>query len=139
MMWRRHHLIWVILLAIQPLMLSGCGSNAPPPGATGTPSAQDALSDMVSLLNHFKSEGKPPPATIAQIMPIEPGFPNAYLGLVRKEIDYVWGQSIDPAGAGKVLAYEKAVETGSGYVLMQDGTIKTMQSAEFQALPKAGK
>jgi hypothetical protein len=139
MMWRRHHLVGVILATIQAFLLVGCGSSKPPPGATGTPNAQEALSDMVLLLNHLKSEGKPPPAAIAQIVPIEPLFPSAYLGLVRNETDYVWGQTIDPAGAGKVLAYEKAVETGSGYVLMQDGTIKTMQSAEFQALPKAGK
>jgi hypothetical protein len=139
MMWCRHRLAWAILFSFQAFLFSGCGSGQAPPGATGTPSAKDALSDMVNLLNHFKSEGKPPPKAIAEILPVEPLFPGAYLGLFRNEIEYTWGATIDPAGAGKVLAYEKAVETGSGYVLMQDGTVKTMQASEFQAAPKATK
>ena len=136
-MWCRHHLTLAILAAIQVFLSAGCGSSKPPPGATGTPSAKDALSDLVNLLNHLQNEGKPPPATIAHIAPIEPLFQGAYLGLVRNEIVYVWGARIDSAGAEKVLAYEKAVETGSGHVLMQDGSIKTMSSSEFQAAPKA--
>jgi len=120
-------------------LLVGCGSSKAPPGATGAPSAKEALNDVVSLLNHLKSEGKAPPATIADVVPIEPLFPAAYLGLVRDEIVYVWGSPIDPAGSGKVLAYEKAAETGSGYILMQDGTVKTMESSELKAAPRATK
>lgn len=139
MLWCRYHLACTILICFQAFLFVGCGSSKAPAGATGTPGAQEALADMVSMLNHIKSEGKPAPQSIAHLMPIEPLFQAAYLGLARGEIDYVWGTTIDPAGAGKVLAYEKAVETSSGYVLMQDGTVKTMQSAEFTALPKATK
>ena len=138
-MWGRHNLAWVTLATVHAFLFVGCGSSKAPPGATGAPSAKEALTDVVSMLNHLKGEGKTPPATIADIVPIEPVFQAAYLGLVRDEIVYVWGATIDPAGAGKVLAYEKAVEAGTGYVLMQDGTVKTMQSSEFQAAPKATK
>jgi hypothetical protein len=120
--------------------LVGCGGEREvPPGATGAPTAKESLDDMVSMLNYLKSEGKPPPFNMAALQPVEPIFQGACLGIIRGEVVYVWGATIDPAGAGKVLAYEKAVETSSGYVLMQDGTVKTMQSAEFTALPKATK
>jgi hypothetical protein len=135
----RYNQAWAMLASVLVFLFVGCSSSKAPPGATGTPSAKEALTDVVSMLNHLKSEGKPPPAKIADVIPIEPLFQGAYLGLVRDEIVYVWGAPIDLAGAGKVLAYEKAVETGSGYVLMQDGTLKTMQSSEFQAAPKATK
>jgi hypothetical protein len=128
------------LLAITLLALGcGGGSGDSESKTTGAPSAKQALDDLVNLLNHLKSENKPPPATIKDIEPIEPVFPGAYLGLVREEIVYVWGTTIDPAGADKVLAYEKAAEATSGWVLMQDGSLKTMDAAQFQAAPKAAK
>jgi hypothetical protein len=120
--------------------LVGCSEDRTiAPDATGAPTAKEALDDLVNLLNYVKMEGKQPPARAADLQPIEPIFLNACLGITRGEIVYVWGTTIDPTGAGKVLAYEKAVETGSGYVLMQDGTVKTMPTSEFQALPKATK
>lgn len=76
---------------------------------------------------------------MADIQPVEPLFQGAYLGLVRDEIVYVWGAQINPSATDKVLAYEKAVEAGSGWVLMQDGSLKTMQASEFQTAPKATK
>ncbi len=126
----------VLALALYSL---GCGSTESASAPTGAPGAKDSLSDLVSLLNHLKSENKMPPARVADIEPIEPLFQGAYLGLVRGDIVYLWETPIDPAGAEKVLAYEKTVETGSGWVLMQDGTLKTMDSAQFQAAAKAAK
>ena len=117
----------------------GCGSTESTSAPTGAPSAKESLSDLVSLLNHLKSENKKLPARVADIEPIEPLFQGAYLGLVRGEIVYLWESPIDPAGADKVLAYEKAVESGSGWVLMQDGSLKTMDASQFQAAPKAAK
>ena len=117
----------------------GCGSADTKVEATGAPTAKQGLEDLVSLLNHLKSENKPAPAKIEDIQPIEPLFQGAYLALTREEIVYNWGATIDPAGTDKVLAYEKAVESTSGWVLMQDGSLKTMQASEFQAAPKASK
>jgi hypothetical protein len=117
----------------------GCSSAPSKVGATGTPSAKEALADLVNLLNHLKMENKKPPASVQDIEPIEPLFQGAYLGLVRGEIVYLWETPIDPAGSDKVLAYEKGAETASGWVLMQDGSLKTMEASEFQAAPKATK
>ncbi len=121
-------------------VILGCsGERKVPPGATGAPTAKESLDDLVTMLNYVKTEGKQPPAHMGDLQPLEPIFQSACLGIIRGEVVYLWGTTINPAGAGKVLAYEKAVETGSGYVLMQDGTVKTMQSSEFQAAPKATK
>jgi hypothetical protein len=125
--------------AIGFVVLGCSGERKVPPDATGAPTAKESLDDLVMLLNYVKTEGKKPPANMAELQPLEPLFQGACLGIIRGEVVYLWGATIDPAGAGKVLAYEKAVETGSGYVLMQDGTLKTMQSSEFQAAPKATK
>lgn len=125
--------------AIAVVILGCSGERKVPPGATGAPTAKESLDDLVSLLNHVKTEGKRPPAGMAELQALEPIFQGACLGVIRGEIVYLWGTTINPAGADKVLAYEKAVETGSGYVLMQDGTVKTMESSEFQAAPKAAK
>jgi hypothetical protein len=138
--WLHRAVCGLLFLAITLLALGcGGGSGEDESKATGAPSAKQALDDLVNLLKHLKSENKPPPAKIQDIVPIEPLFPGAYLGLVREEIVYVWGTTIEPAGADKVLAYEKAAESASGWVLMQDGALKTMESAQFQAAPKAAK
>jgi hypothetical protein len=129
----------ICLVVSLALYSFGCGSTESTSAPTGAPSAKDSLSDLVSLLNHLKSENKKPPARVADIEPIEPLFQGAYLGLVRGDIVYLWETTIDPAGADKVLAYEKAVESTSGWVLMQDGSLKTMDTAQFQAAPKAAK
>ena len=129
----------VCLIGMAGLLSLGCGSAETSPAPPGTPGAKDALGDLVYLLDHLKNEGKPAPARVQDIEPIEPLFQASYLGLVRGDIDYVWGTMIDPAGTDKVLAYEKAVESGSGWVLMQDGSLKTMDSTQFKAASKAAK
>ncbi len=95
-------------LAFLPL---GCNSTETTSAPPGTPGAKDSLTDLVYLLSHVKSENRKPPARIADIEPIEPLFQGAYVGLVRGDIVYLWETTIDPAGADKVLAYEKAVES----------------------------
>ena len=130
-----------LLLLASTLLAIGCGSGGgeTESAATGAPSAKQSLDDLVNLLKFLKSDNKPPPASLADVQQIEPMFPGAYLGLVREEVVYVWGTTIDASGADKVLAYEKAVESTSGWVLMQDGTVKTMDAAQFKAAPKATK
>jgi len=131
--------MWTHVIFAFALFALGCSSTESTSAPSGTPSAKESLADLVSLLNHLKSENKKPPARVADIEPIEPLFQGAYLGLVRGEIVYLWETTIDPAGKDKVLAYEKAVESGSGWVLMQDGSLKTLEASQFQAAPKATK
>ena len=128
------------VLLVAAVSVTGCGSGAEnETAATGSPTAKQALEELVTLLNHLKSENKPPPAKLEDLQPLEPVFLGACLGLSREEIVYEWGTTINPAGSDKVLAYEKAPESGTGWVLMQDGTIKTMDSGALKAAPKAAK
>ena len=39
----------------------------------------------------------------------------------------------------EIVAHEKNAPAEGGYVLLQDGSVKTMTAAEFAAAPKAGK
>jgi hypothetical protein len=129
----------VVLVGAATLLALGCGSADSTTGPPGTPGAKEALTDLVSLLDHLKTENKSPPAQIQDIEPVEPLFQASYVALVRGDIVYVWGTTINQSSPEKILAYEKAVESGSGWVLMQDGSLKTMEASEFQAAPKAAK
>jgi hypothetical protein len=91
------------------------------------------------MLRDFAKNKQPAPANQAQMEPHDPAYPVAWLGIVRKDIEYQWGAGINAAGADKVLAYEKKVPTEGGAVLMQDGTVKQMTAEEFKAAPKATK
>lgn len=132
-------ILFYVLLIGTAAFIVGCGTSETPSTATGSPTAKQALEDLVNLLNHVKSENKPPPAKLEDVQPIEPLFQGAYLGLAQGDIVYEWGTTINPAGGDKVLAYEKAAESTSGYVLMQDGTVKTMEASALKAAPKAAK
>jgi hypothetical protein len=120
------------------LLAPGCGtSERPEESLTGTPTPKVALEDLGQLLAYLAREKKPMPATIRSIEPIEPLYPQAYLGLVRDEIVYRWNARPDPAGSEKVIAYEKKALEEGGWALMQDGTVKKMTADELRAAPKA--
>lgn len=122
------------------VLLAGCGGpvgNTGPVG-TGTPTGKEALEDLERLLKSFDEKKQKPPAKLAAIEPVEPVYPGAYIGLVKGDIEYVWGAGLT-AGSAAVLAHEKRADTDGGWVLLQDGTVKTMTAAEFAAAPKAGK
>ena len=119
------------------LSLLGCGAEEENPAATGAPEAKQSLEDLASLLKYCGEQKRALPRAVADIEPIEPLFQAAYLGLARNDIVYVWGANLNPAASDKVLAYEKAVESSTGWVLLQDGTLKSMPAAEFTALTKA--
>src|SRR3954454_12796563 len=105
---QRYTFVPFIVLAVA-LAVGGCGrSTSKNEGTpTGAPTAKQALEDLGRLLDHLKNENKRMPAKLAQVEPIEPAFPGAYLGLVRGDIVYVWGAPLNPAAGDKVLAYEK--------------------------------
>jgi len=127
--------IVVVAVALQS---AGCGGAPQSEGTpTGGPTAKQSLEDLARLLDHLKNENKKMPAKLAQIEPIEPAFPGAYLGLVQGNIVYLWGAPLNPSAGHKVLAYEKDAAAEGGWVLMQDGTVKTMAPDEFRSAPKA--
>lgn len=135
---RRHsnphfHLLGIWLL----LFTAGCGASKSDEALTGAPTAKEALQDLRQLLEYVKNEKKNLPTRVAQVQPIEPLFPGAYLGLLREDIVYVWGLPLHEYGADKVLAFDKKAPSEGGWVLMQDGTLKQMTADEFNATPRA--
>jgi hypothetical protein len=113
--------------------VAGCGET---PGSAGQ-GWSAALIDLRLLLEELAANKKPIPTKLAEMEPYEPLRPTVYVGLLRDDIVYQWGAGINSAGAGAVLAYEKKASTEGGWVLMQDGSLKEMTAAEFNAAPKA--
>lgn len=125
----------IITVAAVALFAVGCGSEATPPGKA-LPKAESDLKDIFDLYTStMKATGKPP-AKLADLnlKSAEALHPSAAAGLASGEYVCVFGVKAENAKA--VLAYEKAAPTAGGYVLMSDGTVKTVTAAEFAALKK---
>ena len=115
----------------------GCGGGSNDATSSGQPSGKDALSDFASLLKELKVAGKRAPLRVADLGDADATNPAGTGALTRGEITYFWGNGIGEGQA--VIAYGKEVPTAGGFVLLQDGTVKTMTAAEFAAAPKAAK
>jgi hypothetical protein len=77
-----------------------------------------------------------PPTKLAALEPFEPRIPTAGPAIRNGDIIYLWGAEY-VSGGTKVVAYEKKVPTEGGLVLLQDGTVKEMSTAEFGSAAKA--
>lgn len=127
-----------VLVIASCLHAVGCGgSPAPEAVGTGGPTAKEALTELARLLEDFKNQKKRMPTQLAQIEPVDPVYPGAYLGLLHGNIAYAWGASLNPSASDKVIAYEKVRDTEKVWVLMQDGTLQEMTPGELKAAPKA--
>lgn len=128
--------VWVAAFTI----VVGCGGPSGPPkheGPGGTPTAKEALVNLGDMLKWHDEQKKRLPSKVADLEPIEPVFPGAYLGLVRGEITYHWGLSLRATEPGRVLAFENTAESDGGWVLFQDGAVKQITADELRAAPKA--
>ena len=111
----------------------GCGGS----GELQTADQEKAaLEDLAQFLKNLPAEGKKPPARMAEFEPLEPMAPMASESLRNGKMVYLWGAGLADGGTA-VVAYEKRAETESGWVLLQDGSVKQMTAAEFKASPKA--
>lgn len=126
---------WLILgVTAVAVAVSGCG-----PGVDSRPpTAADNLADLKEMLEELKAERKRPPASVAELRPLEPIHPMAVRQLTLGLTVYAWGVGLDPASPA-VLAYPKDAAEKGGPVLLQNGEVKTMTAAEFAAAPKAKK
>jgi hypothetical protein len=130
---RRPGGVLVFLLAA----LTGCGTPTAKPGYT--PPVEDKLREVWAMYKAHVDARKRPPARLADLDPYEPANLNGYADLRDGGLVILWGGAVPSAGAGaRVLAYEKDAPQQGGYVLFQDGTVKHLSAAEFQAAPKAG-
>ncbi len=130
--------LFAAVLTVVASLASGCGGGAVP--ATDTrdgPTNRQALDDLSALLKEVNDAKKAPPARQFDLEVHDVIHMSATLAITRKDVVYQWGSSL--SGGQAVIAYEKDVPASGGYVLLQDGTVKSMTAAEFTAAPKAGK
>ncbi len=130
MLWKSASLLFLALLC-----LVGCSSNTPTATVGGN---RAALEELGEALKSLAEEGKKPPAALTAFGDLEPQLPVAGPLVRDGSIVYVWGAPYTTGGKS-VIAYEKKVTSEGGFVLLQDGTVKEMSAAEFQAAPKAKK
>jgi hypothetical protein len=120
-------------------LFAGCSSNP----AKDAPPEYGLLQEVNDLLHAAAGASRRPPARLADLDGYKSMFPRAYAAVKSGDVVVLWGAAQKGEGeAGKdeaVVAYEKAVPSSSGYVLLSAGTVKKMSAAEFSAAPKAGK
>lgn len=119
-----------VLVAVAAI---GCGGSDRP---TSVDQEKAALEDFAQFLKGLPAEGKRPPARMSEFEPLEPMAPMASESLRNGKMVYLWGAGLVDGG-NAVVAYEKKVETESGWVLLQDGSVKTMTADEFKTAAKA--
>src|SRR5262245_28221302 len=119
------------------VLLAGCSSSQPPAEAMGTVTL---FQDVEGLLRASEGTNKRPPARLADLNRHQSMFSRGYDAVKSGDVVVLWGARMQGEGeVGKneaVVAYEKAVPTEGGYVLLSAGTIKKMTAAEFNAAPK---
>lgn len=127
-----------LTMCLASLTFAGCGGGAVTGTGAGSPTAKDALGDLAELLKGVAVQKGRPPAREADLSQYEAINLSATMAIARNEVIYVWGSGI-VSGSQAVIAHEKDAATAGGYVLLQDGTVKSMTAAEFAAAPKAAK
>jgi hypothetical protein len=127
--------------ALIVLVVAGCSSNTKP-SAGGGASREDEFREVGGLIGLHTTKGKKVAPTSADLAGYEQAFPLA-VKLVRSgEVVAIWGAK--PAGEEDaksappdIIAYEKKTPNEGGWVLLQNGDIKKMSSADFAAASKA--
>ena len=118
-------------------LLAGCGPR-PTADAPTTP----VLPEVSDLLRAAAGAAGRPPASLADLDGYKAMFPQGYEAVQSGDVVVLWGAPMKGEGeAGKdetVVAYEKAVPTDGGYVILSSGTIKKMTPTQFNATPKGG-
>lgn len=100
---------------------------------------ETALGEVGTLYRDYTAEANKPPQKLDDLSKLAGGTQFANDFLTRGDIVAFYNAKVSDDASGTVLAYEKKVPAGGGFVLMQDGkTVKKMTADEFQAAPKAG-
>lgn len=113
---------------------AGCGGSDVGTTKVDNP-GKLALEDFGQMLKSIAGDGKKPPSKLAEFDPFEPMAPVGGPALRGGEIVYLWGSAYSAAGE-KVLAYEKKVPTEGGFVLLENGQVKSVSASEFGSMPK---
>lgn len=133
-----------LMTAIGLLTALGCGGGNPAPTGESPRerhTARDHMNALVELFKNYQADTRKAPTRAADFDRFRAGAPFTVAAVHKNEVVVLWGAMLGPGGkAGQtILAYAKDVPTAGGWVLFQDGTVKEITAADFQAAPKAGK
>jgi hypothetical protein len=132
----------LLVLALVPFALAGCGGDGRKTGGSTEPSQSDILQEVAGLIrNHTAAKGKGP-LKVADLAPYETEFQRGFAAVKSGEVVVLWGATVagEGGGGGKtVVAHLKAVPESGGEVALEDGTIVKMSAAEFASAPKPAK
>ena len=121
--------------------LSGCSSGASNENS-GPPTNADALRDVANMIRDFSAASNRPPSKAADLAGYKSLYHVGYQAIESGDVVVLWGAKVAGEGGGggdSIIAYEKAAPESGGSVLLENGTVKQMSAAEFNAAPKAKK
>src|SRR5262249_1475673 len=124
-------------LAVGVVGLAGC---SPKPGGTQGITGSAALNEVAGMLRDYSYTHNRGPAKAADLAQYESLDPFGSRAVKSGDVVVVWGAKMageGGGGSGAVIAYEKAVPTDGGSVLLDDGKVKAMTADEFKNAPKA--
>ena len=124
------------MLTLAVVLCLGCGG--PATNTAAGPSPQVALEELAEVIRSMDQMKQLKPSKLADLKRYEPIAEIGIAALRDGSVIYLWGGGYKTGGTG-VVAYQTKAETEGGLVLLQDGTVKSMTTAEFAAAPKAGK
>ena len=110
-----------------------CSPRRPPePPKT----SEDGLKELGELYRYLDYSKLRPPSKADDLNDYWDSIQHAFDPVKNGEIVVYWGVGFSK-DSEQVLAYDKKAETDGGPVLLRNGTVKKMTSAEFKAAPKA--
>lgn len=122
------------IAALLMFVVSMAGCSKTPEAASPEFSILRDVDGMIRMANGKKIT-KP-----QELTQFENSFPLGAKSVKSGDVIVLWGVKManeDGSGVtGELVAYEKKVPTEGGYVLLQDGNVKKMSAAEFEAAPK---
>ena len=120
-------------------LLAGCNSAGR--GGGSTEEGYTLLLEVNDLLRAAAGASGRPPTKVADLNPHQANFPRAHAAIKSGAVVVLWGTPFKGEGEASssdpVVAYEQAVPTNGGYVLLAGGMVKKMSASEFQSAPKA--
>jgi len=128
----------LLALTLPPLLLVGCEKPQQSAVDAEAQGRKSELSEIYLLYTLYTKTNQKPPQRVGDLTQKEQQAtaPAATRVLQSEEYIVVWGADLS-AKDGAVLAYQKAVPTEGGWILLRDGTTKQVTADEFKATPMA--
>jgi hypothetical protein len=126
--------IWLLLGLL--VFCQACAQSPEPPPP---PSFEEGLKELAKVYQYIEYSKLPLPQKPEDFRDYWDSMQASFDRVQSGDIVVFWGvgRSSAPGAATQILAHEKKVPGDGGFVLLRDGTVKQMTSAEFSAAPKA--